>query len=155
MPDYRNGAGGFDMGRVEFVGHGDSMYAVIIATEVKDYPNRWVPFGDFTAISENLEDNWNAYAESLEERAKTLPADQKAALMKAIKDKKFEVEIRVTEGTKIGSTDRTGSTSALTQLQNSVNRQFGSGTLTGIRGVSPESLAAAHPLVKNKKDAPQ
>ena len=100
----QSGSGaGFDQVIVRF--HEDGSVRIILV-EVKNYPGRYVPFGDFTAIGENLSANL-AHLQSLLEssvRAKELGLvgrDRTRALA-ALNALQLEVEVRTTPDTLLG-----------------------------------------------------
>ncbi|MEJ7598971.1 MAG: hypothetical protein WKG01_13770 [Kofleriaceae bacterium] len=61
------GGGGFDDVLVEFTGEGKNMQASIRIREIKDYPNRHVPLGEFTAIHDNWAQNLQRLRENVDE----------------------------------------------------------------------------------------
>jgi hypothetical protein len=135
--EHNRGGGGFDDVIVEFTGEGKSTGATVRVREVKNYPDRYVPLADFTAIrgkglAENLQILRDIVAKALDahsggEGAETVPGfnrpvtlDQLEALQKVItgKPKPGNVVIEVVLGptTKLGS-ETEGSKSVLKQLR--------------------------------------
>ncbi|MBK7538840.1 MAG: hypothetical protein IPI49_26440 [Myxococcales bacterium] len=60
---HRIGGGGFDDVIVEFAGEGEAMQVKVRIREVKDYANRYTPFRDMSAISDNLDSNLQEIAD--------------------------------------------------------------------------------------------
>jgi len=114
----KHGGGGFDDVIVEFSGAGDDLAARIRIREIKDYPNRTVPLGEFTAIN----DNWAQNLEKLKENVgaaiagkpprgfEKLDPDQLAAIQRKLDANDFEVEIRLGDTTKVADPGHHAST---------------------------------------------
>jgi hypothetical protein len=106
----QSGSGaGFDQVIVRFYEDGS---VKIILVEVKNYPGRYVPFDDFTAIGDNLAKNIERLRGMLQipERAQELglTGTDRTRALSALKANSFEVEVRTTPETKLGEakTDR-------------------------------------------------
>ncbi len=139
----KNGSGGFDHARVEFVGEGANMRAEIVVTEVKDHPNKWVSFEDFSAITDNLRKNWDELAKrlkSMAERMDGLSAEQAQALLAAVKSNAPDIELRLTGTTMVGEQ---GPSAAMKRLREAVASKLPDATLTKLDvPISDDSLAA-------------
>ena len=124
------GGGGEGFDEVYFRFKPDGSVEVVVV-EVKNYPNRWVPFEDFTAVTDNLGANLDELRRIvrqprglLPEMLRDLPPRQLSALRKAVralktKQEALTLEIRLAPTTKLG-TRRVGGedvTPALTSLQ--------------------------------------
>jgi hypothetical protein len=131
----RGGGGqGFDGVVVRFDGKGN---ATIILIEVKNYPGRYVPLADITAINDNLIDNLKDLAKRLDDPkvAKEMgltPAQAKQA-GEAINQMRLEVEVHVGSDTRLGGVEVEGGgqvskltdRSVLTQLAAEIRAQLG------------------------------
>jgi hypothetical protein len=109
--DVQNPSGsGFDGAEVHVNAEGKGVLKLV---EVKNYPDRWVPYEDFTAITENFGQNLadlDAYfevgfgAKALEKKAAELEMDVETLrlIREALDDGRVELEIRHPAGTRIG-----------------------------------------------------
>jgi hypothetical protein len=75
IPHHRGG-GGFDDVVVVFTGTKENPVARVIVREVKNYPGRYVPRAEFTAIGENLEENLRTFRESIEKKIEAASAGE-------------------------------------------------------------------------------
>jgi hypothetical protein len=122
---------GFDLVLLRF---GEDGRAKVILVEVKDYPDRYVPKSEFTAIADNLTDNIRHLFGVLSDPAKVarlgLSEVQARAARLAIGELDLEIEIRLTEKTKLGTED-TGTvvkdirTGAKKSLQKEIKAKLG------------------------------
>ena len=104
------GGQGFDEVFFEFRGG----KAKVVIAEVKDYPHRHVPFGEFTAITTNLSDNLGHLERQIEaelllapsKRTLGLDGNELRQVLKAIGDKQYRVEIRLGPTTELGTFSR-------------------------------------------------
>ncbi|MCW5804133.1 MAG: hypothetical protein KIT31_17300 [Deltaproteobacteria bacterium] len=104
------GGGGFDDVIVEFTTGADGLTARIRIREVKDYPNRYVPRSEFTALDDNWEQNlkklYRNVQEALVGKAPTgyegFTRDELAAIWNRLEADQFEVEIRLGRTTHLG-----------------------------------------------------
>jgi hypothetical protein len=94
---------GFDGVFIRFNSRG---VATIVIVEVKNYPGRYVPLADFTAIRDNLRTNLNNLRALLSDptnaAALGLTPDQLKAAFNAFKARRFAMEIRLGPTTKLG-----------------------------------------------------
>jgi hypothetical protein len=106
------GGPGFDNTLFDFTGTPPKLSATMVIVEVKNYPGRYVPFGEFTAITKpNATTNWNKMKAVLKDaqldpthklRGK-MTLDEIDAALKAMDDKKVRIEIHLGEGTLLGT----------------------------------------------------
>jgi hypothetical protein len=136
------GGQGFDGVIVKFDEHGK---ATVVLIEVKNYPGRYIPLADITAIKENLNANLERLIESLKDKAHAqklgLTKQQAAAAINAIRSNSLKFELHVSHDTKIGAISDTRA-SVLRDLHAAVSatRKFG----FPIDSVSVETIRAEH-----------
>ncbi|HEV8498457.1 MAG TPA: hypothetical protein VGQ56_16395 [Gemmatimonadaceae bacterium] len=149
----RGGGQGFDGVIIAF----DKGGATIILIEVKNYPDRYVPLSDITAIKENLNNN----LKHLEGLLKNAEAREKMGLSKeeakqaleAIKKNKLEFEMHVGDTTKLGELGDTRA-SVLEELKKKIARERGmkAGEVKlSKKSISPEFMRAAEALVQARE----
>lgn len=139
---------GFDRVFVEFYGDGANTTAVIRVLEVKDYPNSYVPYAEFTAITDNWATNVTdlntALSTHVDRLTKEGKLDAARALQQAIDDTNIQVELWLGPTTKMG-TDENAARSVLARLRETIDDQPGNVRLVtgGPRKVSSASQKAA------------
>jgi hypothetical protein len=99
-------AAGFDRVVVEFRGKGKDIEAIVRVLEVKDYPTRYVPFAEFTAIVENFDQNLADTILQLRAEVGRLQRagnrDAAKALTRALDARSAQVEIWLGPTTRLG-----------------------------------------------------
>ena len=149
------GGQGFDGVIVKFDEHGR---ATVVLVEVKNYPNRYVPLNDITAINENLRPNLDRLKamlanESLHERL-GLTAEQAARAHDAISKSKLEFELRLGDTTRLGDVESSRS-SVLRDLRADISAQLDGHQIpqSSVRAVSIEGehMRVAERLVEAKE----
>ncbi|MBX3081438.1 MAG: hypothetical protein KF716_07355 [Anaerolineae bacterium] len=108
LPTQNASGQGFDSARVRMNPDGS---ATIVVAEVKNYPGRYVPFSDFTAIGVNLRQNMTDLRATLAAHkgnpaALGMTQAQYDAAVNAAKNNRIEIEVHTTPGTLIGSPTR-------------------------------------------------
>jgi hypothetical protein len=107
---YRGGKG-FDEVYFEFDSAGR---ARVVIVEVKNYPGRYVPFSEFTAVAHNVGDNMARLRRQITDEL-ALPANQRTlglsdaelrAIRNALRNQDVALEIRLAPGTRLGSFTR-------------------------------------------------
>jgi hypothetical protein len=120
-----SGGQGFDGVILKFDEHGK---ATIILVEVKNYPGRYVPLADITAINENLNNNLNGLREKLRDPAQHeklgLNAKQAGAAVRAIDGNRLEFELHVGDTTSIGDV-KSSRSSVLKDLRAEISAERG------------------------------
>lgn len=111
------GSGGFDDVIIEFLGEGDNVQARVRIREVKDYPNKHVPLGEFSAIDpdqnfgknrDRLAADVRAAQTELKETGQPsagfegLGVEQLQAVLDELENGTFDVEIVLGPTTKLG-----------------------------------------------------
>ena len=117
-------AAGFDRVVVEFSGRDKDMKAVIRVLEVKDYPTRYVPFAEFTAIVENFDQNLADTILQLRAEVGRLQGagnrDAANALTRALNAQSVQVEIWLGPTTRLG--EERLAESVMSKLRQSVEK---------------------------------
>lgn len=101
---------GFDEARIHFDPDGTPRIKII---EVKDYPGRYVPLEDFTAIRQNLQGNLDGLDKKLRDALRSLKKgsddtalgmtrEQIKDALKALREKRIDFEIRLSPETLLG-----------------------------------------------------
>jgi hypothetical protein len=100
---------GFDRAFVEFGREGDRTVARIRVLEVKDYPNSYVPYDEFTAITDNLNANLRQLRDLLDARVEELVSQGQPelarALREALKSNDITIEVWLGPDTLMGSSE--------------------------------------------------
>jgi hypothetical protein len=163
---------GFDGAEVHIGRDGQPVITVI---EVKNYPGRWVPFEDFTAVTENFEKNLVALRqrfqldqrlvslgridEAIQKKAAELGIDPRVVQLvnEALAAGRIDLEIRAAPGTKIG---QQGSDAAMNRLRREWRnfakppvRIDGSARITDIKRPHMEEAEAAAAAVRLSQGA--
>jgi hypothetical protein len=152
----RMGSGnGFD--EVYFRFHPDGSVDVVLV-EVKNYGNGWVPFEDFTAVTENLKQNMQELQNMLAGPRRQLPEALRGlddgqlralrAKMKAVHadPKQLTLEIRTAPGTMVGQ--RQGAKNTVPALQRLKGEKgFPGHIIEPVTPIAPEFMASAEKLV--------
>ena len=134
----RNGSGGFDGAEILFTRQGGELAVEIHVREVKSYSGH-VPYDDFTAIHENLEDNWRA----LREEAMKHPGfgeKQLELLEEAFDAERMTVDLWTTPGTRIGNR---GGHTTLPRLTEHIEKSMTNGAVSGPRVVEQSHIEEA------------
>ncbi len=106
----QSGSGaGFDQVAIRFAPDGT---ATIVIVEVKNYPGRFIPLADFTAIGDNLRTNMETLRELLSNLSKApelgLTMDQMKAVATALNARRVEIDVLISPSSKLG-TEESGS----------------------------------------------
>jgi hypothetical protein len=100
---------GFDRAFVEFSREGNRTVARIRVLEIKDYPNSYVPYAEFTAITDNLNTNLRQLRDLLESRVEALVAQGEpelaSALQDALRSNDITIEVWLGPDTLMGSSE--------------------------------------------------
>lgn len=135
----RGGGQGFDGVILEFNGK----EVTIILVEVKNYPGRYVPLLDITAIRENLTDNLSRLKEQLRDpaqaRALGLDPTQAAQARAAITKNRLEFELQLGDTTHVGDT-RNKNSSVVRELRKDIAAELG----IGLRALPRDSVRSAN-----------
>jgi hypothetical protein len=119
------GGQGFDGVILKFDEHG---IATVVLVEVKNYPGRYVPLDDITAITKNLNNNLDGLRERLRDPAQFkklgLTAEQAKAAVAAIDKNKLEFELHIGSDTNLGKVGDSRS-SVLRDLSQAVSDERG------------------------------
>jgi hypothetical protein len=130
VPTQDNSGKGFDEARVIFDADGSARIQII---EVKDYPGRYVPGDDFTAIGASLEDNLTKLRKDLSaallevqrgkaETALGMNKKQLKSALAALDEKRLEFEIRVGPETSLA---KEGAGKVLKRLKEEIGDKLG------------------------------
>jgi len=134
------GETGFDDIVVEFTRSGGDLKAHVRIREVKDYPNRYVSLSEFTAISDNLKNNYSELKEDVDAaleaakakatvpRFKDFDAEQLAAIKKALTKKDVSIELVLSPTSKLGG-EGVSVDSVITSLRDKIGAPASKGGL--------------------------
>ncbi|MCC7052830.1 MAG: hypothetical protein IT355_06145 [Gemmatimonadaceae bacterium] len=147
----RGGGQGFDGVIVHF---NDKGVATLILVEVKNYPGRYVPRADITAIRENLNANLRHLEAQLNDVKKAaalgLSPTQAAAVRDAIAKNRMKFELQLGDTTNLGQLGASGS-SVLRDVRADVSRRrrfaFDQADVTAQR-MAPEHMRASEQLAE-------
>jgi hypothetical protein len=127
--------------------------------EVKDYPNSYVPYAEFTAITDNLDPNLRQLRDILDARASQLLSDGQPelakALITALEKKDITIEVWLGPDTLMGASaaDR----AVLTRLRQTVDDHGGARMAakpSRVRATWRSRAAAAHKVAPTSGGAP-
>lgn len=121
----QRGGQGFDGVIIHMDEHGN---AKVLLIEVKNYPDRYIPLADITAISESLNHNLEQLQAMLRDPAQHdklgLTAAQAKAADIAIKQNKLEFQLQLGDTTKLGPIE-SGRSSVLRDLRTDISAERG------------------------------
>jgi hypothetical protein len=150
---------GFDRAFVEFSREGNQTVARIRALEVKDYPNSYVPYAEFTAITDNLDANLRQLRDILQARATELLSQGQpelaSALTAALEENNITIEVWLGPDTLMGSSE--ADRSVLARLRQDIADHGGARMDPEPRRVRPgwrSRAAAAHRAAATTGGAP-